>query len=236
MKIIITGASRGIGASTAVKLAETGDHDLILISRDMRKLQELSQTIKSVNKKCSCVLIPADLSVEAEITGICAQITAENKFIDVLINNAGSLSSKPFIEFKIKEVNQMIMVNFLAPAILIRELLPLLQKSERAHVLNIGSMGGFQGSAKFPGLSYYSASKGALAVLTECLAEEYKETGVRFNCLALGSADTEMLREAFPGYTSPLSAGEMAGFVAGFAVTGHNFFNGKILPVALMEP
>jgi NAD(P)-dependent dehydrogenase (short-subunit alcohol dehydrogenase family) len=97
-------------------------------------------------------------------------------------------------------------------------------------------MGGFQGSVKFPGLSLYSASKGALAILTECLAEEYKEKGPKFNCLAIGSAQTEMLEEAFPGYQAPLSAGEMAGFIADFALNGHRFFNGKVLPVAVTTP
>ncbi len=67
-------------------------------------------------------------------------------------------------------------------------------------------MGGFQGSVKFPGLSLYSASKGALAILTECLAEEFKDRQIKVNCLALGSAQTEMLEQAFPGYKAPLSA------------------------------
>jgi NAD(P)-dependent dehydrogenase (short-subunit alcohol dehydrogenase family) len=97
-------------------------------------------------------------------------------------------------------------------------------------------MGGYQGSMKFPGLALYSASKGALAVMSECLAEEFKETGIKVNCLALGAAQTEMLKEAFPNYQPPLSAEEMASFVCDFALRGQSFFNGKILPVALTDP
>jgi NAD(P)-dependent dehydrogenase (short-subunit alcohol dehydrogenase family) len=97
-------------------------------------------------------------------------------------------------------------------------------------------MGGVQGSAKFPGLSLYSASKGAISILTECLAAELGPRGIRVNCLALGAAQTEMLEQAFPGYQAPLSAPEMAGFIANFALTGQKFFNGKILPVALSTP
>jgi NAD(P)-dependent dehydrogenase (short-subunit alcohol dehydrogenase family) len=105
-----------------------------------------------------------------------------------------------------------------------------------SHIVNIGSMGGFQGSVKFPGLLAYSSSKGALATLTECLAFELAETGIRINCLALGSAQTEMLEQAFPGYESPVMAFEMGKYVADFAATGHKFFNGKILPVAVTTP
>ena len=94
-------------------------------------------------------------------------------------------------------------------------------------------MGGFQGSAKFKGLSYYSASKAAIACLTECLANEFKPYGISVNCLALGSVQTEMLNEAFPGYKAPVDAKQMAGFIAEFALTGHRFFNGKIYLVII---
>jgi NAD(P)-dependent dehydrogenase (short-subunit alcohol dehydrogenase family) len=97
-------------------------------------------------------------------------------------------------------------------------------------------MGGFQGSAKFAGLSAYSASKAALHNFTECLAEELKERKISVNCLALGSAQTEMLEKAFPGYESPVMAFEMGKYIADFALTGHKFFNGKVLPVAVTTP
>ena len=105
-----------------------------------------------------------------------------------------------------------------------------------SHIVNIGSMGGFQGSMKFPGLSAYSASKAALHTLTECLAQEFAEQGIKVNCLAIGSAQTEMLEEAFPGYQSPVMAFEMGKYIADFSITGHRFFNGKVLPVAVTTP
>jgi NAD(P)-dependent dehydrogenase (short-subunit alcohol dehydrogenase family) len=108
--------------------------------------------------------------------------------------------------------------------------------SAGSHILNIGSMGGFQGSVKFPGLAAYSASKAALHVLTECLAAELADQQIKVNCLALGSAQTEMLDKAFPGYQSPVSAAEMGKFIADFAISGHKIFNGKILPVSVTTP
>jgi NAD(P)-dependent dehydrogenase (short-subunit alcohol dehydrogenase family) len=135
-----------------------------------------------------------------------------------------------------KDVEEQVRINFESPLLLIQSLVPLLRKSkETAHVINIGSMGGFQGSEKFEGLSIYSASKGALAILTECLAKEFENENIKFNCLALGSADTEMLRKAFPTYKSSMSAVEMAEFIVEFALKGQRFFNGKIIPVAALS-
>jgi NAD(P)-dependent dehydrogenase (short-subunit alcohol dehydrogenase family) len=132
------------------------------------------------------------------------------------------------------DFDAMFHVNMKGPFLLLQALADRLRKG--AHVVNIGSMGGYQGSAKFAGLSLYSASKAALAVFSECLAEEWKEKGVKVNCLALGAAQTEMLEAAFPGYNAPVSAAEMASFIADFSLNGHRFFNGKVLPVSVSTP
>jgi NAD(P)-dependent dehydrogenase (short-subunit alcohol dehydrogenase family) len=97
-------------------------------------------------------------------------------------------------------------------------------------------MGGVQGSSKFPGLSAYSSSKGATVILTELLAEEFKKTGPAFNSLALGAVQTEMLEEAFPGYQAPLNAAQMAEYIVDFALNGHQFYNGKVLPISSSTP
>jgi NAD(P)-dependent dehydrogenase (short-subunit alcohol dehydrogenase family) len=105
-----------------------------------------------------------------------------------------------------------------------------------SHIVNISSMGGYQGSTKYRGLSYYSASKAALSSLTECLSEEFRESGIIVNCLALGSVGTGMLEKAFPGYKAPVNTTEMAEFISWFAINGSKIFNGKVLPVALSNP
>ncbi|MCK7533451.1 MAG: SDR family oxidoreductase [Marinilabiliales bacterium] len=96
-----------------------------------------------------------------------------------------------------------------------------------AHIVNISSMGGYQGSSKYKGLSYYSASKAAISCLSECLAGEFSGTGITVNCLALGAVQTEMFEEAFPGSQAPVSTMEMAQFIVNFALNGNRFFNGK---------
>jgi NAD(P)-dependent dehydrogenase (short-subunit alcohol dehydrogenase family) len=117
---------------------------------------------------------------------------------------------------------------------LTRIALPYLQKG--SHVVTISSMGGIQGSLKFPGLSAYSSSKGAVITLSELLAEEYKELGIAFNVLALGAVQTEMLEEAFPGYQAPISAANMAQYIVDFTLTGNQYYNGKVLEVSSTNP
>ena len=92
------------------------------------------------------------------------------------------------------------------------------------------------GSSKFPGLSAYSSSKGALNILTEVLAEEFKENGPKFNSLSLGSVNTPMLKEAFPGYKAQVAPHEMASYIFNLANTASNVFNGKVIPVSSTNP
>lgn len=104
------------------------------------------------------------------------------------------------------------------------------------HIVNISSMGGFQGSVKFSGLSAYSTSKAALVSFTELFAEEFKESKIKMNCLCLGAVQTEMLTQAFPGYEAPIKADEMAEYICDFAQHAQRFMNGKIIPVSLSTP
>ena len=156
--------------------------------------------------------------------------------IDILVNNAGYLTRKPFESISQAEVEMNFTVNFMAPYFLIQGLMKILLNSEHPHILNISSMAGFQGSIKFPGLSAYSASKAAVASLTECLASEFKETKITINCLAIGAVQTEMFDEAFPGYEAPLSPSDMAAFIKDFTLNGHRYFRGKIIPVTPSTP
>ncbi|HNR42392.1 MAG TPA: SDR family oxidoreductase, partial [Bacteroidales bacterium] len=162
------------------------------------------------------------------------QILSRFSRIDILINCAGSLTVKDFMDITDSEARMMMEINFFGPAALIKLVVPLM--GEGSHIVNISSMGGFQGSSKYRGLSYYSASKASIACLTECLASELSGSGISVNCLALGAVQTEMFGTAFPGMNAPVMPEQMAGFIAYFAVSGNKFFNGKILPVAIADP
>ena len=164
------------------------------------------------------------------------EILEEHHHIDIVINNAGFLAHLPFEKTAIQTIQQTFQVNVFAPMLLLQSVFAHLDATKKCHVVNIGSMGGFQGSVKFPGLAAYSASKAALANLTECLAEEYKGKNIYVNCLALGSVQTEMLNKAFPGFEAQTTAEEMAQFIFDFATQQPVLINGKVIPVSVETP
>ena len=228
---LVTGASSGIGYATALELSRDENTTVIALARSGDKLRQLNED--SGNRIQTFVFdlendSPSALTGELQAAGI--------SHLNGIIHNAGFLVNRPFSDITRNELEQCYRINVFAPFLLTQALLPLLRAADAAHVINISSVGGVQGSVKFPGLSAYSSSKGALSVLTECLATEFGETNIRFNCLALGAVQTEMLSQAFPGYKAPLQSHEMAGFITWFLKNGHHYFNGKILPVALSTP
>lgn len=233
MNIIITGASSGIGFETALEFTLNTEHKVICIARTADKLRKLLEIAKGITPDCTLLPVEFDI-VNDDYAALVPFLKEQLGTVDILINNAGSLINKPFLETTPADMWQMLESNVMGHFNMIQNVLPLMPSG--SHILNIGSMGGFQGSVKFPGLSAYSSSKAALHTLTECLAQELVETGIKINCLALGSAQTEMLERAFPGYQSPVMAFEMGKYVADFAKTGHRFFNGKTLPVAVTTP
>ena len=222
--IIITGTSRGIGYELALQFANAG-HQVLAISR--KTPQALSE-----NENITCLSV--DLSNENDLTSVENFLANSWKKVDVIIHNAGSLVNKPFAQLSQADFENVYKVNVFGVANLTRIALPYLQKG--SHVVTISSMGGIQGSMKFPGLAAYSSSKGAVITLSELLAEEYKEQGIAFNVLALGAVNTEMLQEAFPGYEAPISATEMADYIFNFALTGNKYHNGKSIQVSSSTP
>ena len=154
--------------------------------------------------------------------------------IDAIIHNAGKLIHRPFFKTTLTDFMEVYKVNVFAVAELTKLLLPFVNKG--GHIVGVGSMGGIQGSKKYPGLSAYTSSKGALITLFELLAEEYHESGIAFNTLAIGAVQTEMLKRAFPGYKASISAEAMAAYIADFAIYKAQYFNGKVIPVSNSTP
>jgi NAD(P)-dependent dehydrogenase (short-subunit alcohol dehydrogenase family) len=229
MNIIINGGSRGIGKEVALFLAKDNDNKVIVTGRNGKALKVLADSSPNIHA------IEADLSLADELESTFRdKILTRFKKVDILINMAGALVSGEFMKTKDKDARLMMETNFFGPAAVIRIVKPLMNKG--SHIVNISSMGGFQGSVKFNGLAWYSASKAAIASLSECLAVEFAASGISINCIALGAVQTEMLEEAFPGYKAPVQAGEIAPFIAYLALNGHKFMNGKIIPVAVNNP
>jgi short-subunit dehydrogenase len=224
--IVIIGASRGIGKELAIQASNAG-HQVIALARSKDKLAQLQSQCPSIN---IAVLDLESKNVKADLGVVLNDVA----LVDYLINNAGILVNKPFKELTREDFESSYQVNLIGIMLATQVVLEKMNKG--AHVVNISSMGGFQGTMKFPGLAAYSSSKAAIASITELLAEEYKEEGISFNCLALGAVQTEMLEEAFPGYEAPLKPNEMAKYILDFTFNGSQFFNGKILPVSSTTP
>ena len=222
--VIITGTSSGIGFEL-VKLFSEKNHNVLAISRNNNALRTLN--LQGV--------MPIDLDLtESEDYNSLDKYLSSFKNIDILINNAGYLINKPFEETTLKDFQEVYSTNVFSVAMLTKKIIGFM--SEFSNVVNISSIGGVQGSMKFAGLSAYSSSKAALNILTEMLAEEYKDRKIHFNSLALGSVETKMLKKAFPDFKASTSAIEMANYIYQFSVDGYMFLNGKIVSVSSTTP
>ena len=223
--VVITGTSRGIGFEL-VKLFANAGHKVLSLSRNSQPVADLHlENVTSMS---------FDLSKPEGFVWVEDFVETNWGQVDILINNAGTLINKPFSETTFSDFEKVYKTNVYGVGELIRTVIRFMKKD--GHVVNISSMGGVQGSVKFAGLAAYSSSKGAVITLTELLAEEYKTTGPSFNVLALGSVQTEMLAEAFPGYQAPTTAQEMANYIFDFALNGNQFYNGKLLQVSSSTP
>jgi len=230
MNIIITGASSGIGHALVKQLSQNPNHRILAIARNENKLKALKANCRFPQ---NIHYISFDLSAE-NFDDLDTKIKKCFSRVDILVNNAAMILHKNFVDSTDADYEKVYRLNVLAPIKLTRIVHPLCNK--KAHIVNIGSMGGVQGSVKFAGLSLYSSSKGAIATLTECLAVEFEKDEIFVNCLCFGAVATEGLKKAFPDYEAPISADEMAIFAADFICNGHRFFNGKVLPVATSTP
>ncbi|MDZ7848562.1 MAG: SDR family oxidoreductase [Owenweeksia sp.] len=215
--VVITGASKGIGYATALAFAEEG-HQVLALARSEKLLKELARQVQDSPGQLfiqTCDIRDLDVS---EVTNFFPQV-------DILINNAGCLVNKPFTEIGAEELQEMYEVNVFAPFRLVQKLMSVF--SPQAHIINVSSVGGVNGTQKFPGLSAYSSSKAAMSCLSECWQAEYADTDLTFNSLALGSVQTEMLAKAFPGLKAAATPAQMAGYIIHFALNAPDVLKGK---------
>ncbi|MDF1673859.1 MAG: SDR family NAD(P)-dependent oxidoreductase [Vicingaceae bacterium] len=234
MNILITGASKGIGAELVKQFAANSNNNIVALSRNQELLLQLKEYCQKEFNNIIHIYSIDFLSPNFS-NQLLSILKKENYTFNIVVNNAGYLLNKPFIKHTQEEIENIFKINTYVPIQICQYVIEQ-NSSESCHIVNVGSMGGFQGSVKFPGLSIYSSSKSALANLTECLAEEYKETNIKINCLALGSVQTEMLNKAFPNYEAQFTSQQMANYIFNFSLEGGQFFNGKTIPVSKTTP
>ncbi|MFH1936845.1 MAG: SDR family NAD(P)-dependent oxidoreductase [Bacteroidota bacterium] len=234
MNIIVTGASQGIGNEIVKIFSRLKKTHVIAISRNEKQLQALVDECKRNNPDANVTSYAFDLIQFDFYPLVIQRIETFMPHCDILINNAGKLIQKPFKKIDQSGFDDIFNVNVKGLFFFTQAILPLMSKG--GHIVNIGSIGGLQGSKKFKGLTAYSASKGAVAILTEALAEELEEDEIRVNCLALGGVGTEMFQKAFPHAEASYSPNQMAQYIVDFALNGWKHFNGKVLPVSVTTP
>ncbi len=224
--VVITGASNGIGYELALQWAQA-NHQVIAIARSKEKLEELRRACPD-----RIHAIPFDLSHFDAYEELVSKVRGITESVDVLINNAGLLINKPYEEMTVEDFDSIIDVNYKAPYFLTQQLLPLISNSGKRAIINIGSVGGVDNTDKFPGLSIYSSSKGAISTLTECLAKEIEAKDCTINCLALGAVETDMLKKAFPGYIPDIKPQKMAKLIMSFILSNDHIISGKVIQMA----
>lgn len=223
--VCITGTSRGIGLALVKEYLSNG-YVVVAVSRNTEGIVVDSQHENRIVK------VSADISSEYGIAKVRNEVSKLGA-LNVLIHNAGQLVYKPFSDIALAEIKELYNVNVFAPFMLTQALMSFM---DQGHIISLSSIGGVEDSLKFPGLSAYSSSKAALNCLTQMWAEEYKDTNHTFNCLALGSVETEMFTEAFPGATASCTPKEMAAFIYNFDKTAPSVQNGKIISVSRSNP
>jgi len=224
--VLITGASRGVGKALTLKFLDEG-FEVIAVSRSEKDLQDLRSLC---SEKPGKLQIIAKSISDFELSDVPSDISQ----ISILIHNAGKLVAKPFLEISREDLTEVYETNVFAPFTMTQKIFHKL--SDQAHIITISSVGGVTGSVKFPGLAAYSSSKGAISILTEVLQAEYAESDLTFNSLALGSVQTEMLEEAFPGLKAAATPEQMAQYIYSFALNAPAVVKGKTVSVSSSNP
>lgn len=225
---LVTGAGKGIGFETVRTLLEQGNR-VTAVSRKVDALVQMADSYPSQQLMIEILDLQDAHAIEFFVQNLQFPLSG-------VVNNAGLLVNAPFEQTTDEHWQQLWEVNVMATVRLLRTLKTADKLLPLAHILNISSMGGLQGSSKFPGLSAYSATKGALSILSEALATEWAGFPIYVNALCLGAVQTRMLEQAFPGFKPPISASQMGEFVANFVTDHSGLISGKVLPIAGQDP
>ena len=190
--VLITGGGRGIGAGTARLFAREGAK-VIISSRSDSELKSVIQEIESAGGQALAVV--TDISDENAVKKMFA--AARSKFgpVDVLVNNAAVFVGGDFVTTTVETWDQIMAVNLRGAFLCARE---FFAQNRPGAIVNLSSLGGLRGTEKFKGFTPYSVSKFGIVGMTECLAVEGRELGIRVNCVAPGAVDTVMLKKAAP--------------------------------------
>jgi len=222
---VVTGASSGIGARCAEKLAERGAR-VVLFARSAETLREIA-----ARHEDRMLAISGDVADEAAIARLFAETESRFGACDILINNAGMIDPKLMVATSADDWDRMFAVNVRGAFLCARRALPAMIAKGSGAIVNVSSISGVVGPEKFPGYVSYCASKGAVISMTEAMAVEVKSRGVRVNCVSPGSVDTKMWAEASGGAPADMTPDEVAETILFLASDASRPINGQNLHV-----
>jgi NAD(P)-dependent dehydrogenase (short-subunit alcohol dehydrogenase family) len=240
--MLITGASSGIGAATAVLAAERGYDIVITYLTNRVQAETVAQKIIALGRKVLCV--QADVGVESDVLNLFAQLDAHFGRLDVLVNNAAILRQKSFRDTQVAELEKLFAVNVIGSFICAREAIKRMSKLDGGNggaIVNVSSIAARFGSP-FEYIDY-AASKGAIDTFTMGLAKELVADGIRVNSVRPGIINTELhAKGGEPGRidriapTIPMQragdANEVANAILWLASDEASYITGSLLDVS----
>jgi len=195
---LVTGASSGIGAAFARRLAAAGS-DLVIVARRGDRLEALAEELGAAHGVQVETLV-ADLSDPAQLAGVEARLREGERPVDLLVNNAGAGGHGPYSTLAIDDVEAMVRLNLLAPARLTAAALPVMVARGRGGIVNVSSISGEQ---PIPFVATYAATKAFLTSLSESLHEELRGSGVAVTAVLPGFTRSEFHDRADMGRSIP---------------------------------
>ena len=206
--VVVTGASRGIGAGTAAALADAGAH-VVLAARDRHALDDVAGRIKDTGGMATPV--PTDVADEAAVERLFSEASQIGQ-LSGLVCAAGVLTNTPFAATTSAIWHETLETNLTGTFLCCRAAFTAMVPAGTGRIVTIASLSGVYATEKFPGLAAYNVSKFGVIGLTEAIAVEGKEHGISAICLSPGAVDTEMLRRANPALRpglTPADVGEL---------------------------
>jgi len=220
--VVVTGASSGIGRATAELFAREG----ALVAIFARSAEKLAQMAGD-----RVLAVPGDVSSEADIERLFSEVESRFGDCDVLVNNAGTTDVARLIDTTPDRWDRMFAVNVRGAYLASRRALSAMMARRSGAIVNVASISGVIGPEKFPGFVSYCASKAAVIGMTEALAVEARDTGVRVNCVSPGSVDTPMWADVSGGAPASMTPEEIAQAIRFLASSGSRPMNGQNLNV-----
>jgi NAD(P)-dependent dehydrogenase (short-subunit alcohol dehydrogenase family) len=221
---IITGAGRGVGRATAQLFAREGAR-VVLFSHTPSHLDETAAAIRDAGGQV--LAVQGDVAQEEDVQKLFQQVRDTYGHLDILVNCAGIVAIRPFVEMDTATWDRVLGVNLRGTFLCCREAFRMMSAQGQGVIVNISSLSGVKGVEKFPGLSAYNVSKSGIAGLTEILAVEGKPHNIRVCAVSPGAVDTEMLRQAAPHLKAGMTAEELADILLFLADDSGRMFSGS---------